>query len=401
MTKSPKSKVLSIVLTLFFGPIGLFYSTVTGGLIMTFCLSLTGYSTDFNKSPLSLGWIICIAWGVAAVDSYNAKIQGEILLAERRKKAKERSESANSEATTTANRSELLKQLEQILVLKEKGVLSDKEYENERVIIVGKLNDLKSQLTNDQSKTESKLSDLKNSSNQVKETINLYQPTKDDLNYLGWALIIVLLLTFGMVSFYNKEFILSKISLLYTTYQKSNNPIEGTFSNSLMSIEFVKDKAIMKTHGDYMQTIERVYEYSVDDGYVYIKEALVTERFKIIDSNTIESSDMIRLVRNRKLSWEEIEDVWTKECENILQEKFSKDKCKIICNCTFQKIKGKYPTTEEIQNVTHQKRTEIGEKFFDDCIKKLTKEDTQTNFEVEVPIPPTVIDENISPDDME
>lgn len=45
ITKSPKSTGIAILLTLLFGPIGLFYSTVLGGFIMTLLpVALAGIS---------------------------------------------------------------------------------------------------------------------------------------------------------------------------------------------------------------------------------------------------------------------------------------------------------------------------------------------------------------------
>lgn len=64
-----KSMILSLVLTFFFGPFGMFYSTVLGGLVMLVAYLVIGIPT--------LGWglavlhPIAMAWGAWAVHTHN------------------------------------------------------------------------------------------------------------------------------------------------------------------------------------------------------------------------------------------------------------------------------------------------------------------------------------------
>jgi hypothetical protein len=90
VVKSTKSVGLGILLTLLLGPIGLFYSTVWGGIIMTFgpvlliVLGFLGMSiqSEFMQLVASatliiyllLWWLICLVWSVIAVNQYNRKI---------------------------------------------------------------------------------------------------------------------------------------------------------------------------------------------------------------------------------------------------------------------------------------------------------------------------------------
>ncbi len=66
-----KSMVLSLVLTFFFGPFGMFYSTVLGGFVMLVAYLVVGIVT--------LGWGLAVlhpvamAWGAWAVHSYNER----------------------------------------------------------------------------------------------------------------------------------------------------------------------------------------------------------------------------------------------------------------------------------------------------------------------------------------
>jgi hypothetical protein len=93
VSKSTKSVGIAILLTLLFGPLGLFYASVTGGLIMTFTpillviLVLVGLFQD-NSLLLSWSfgllivfaatfWIINIIWAVVSVNNYNKEIAEE------------------------------------------------------------------------------------------------------------------------------------------------------------------------------------------------------------------------------------------------------------------------------------------------------------------------------------
>ena len=64
-----KSMVLSLVLTFFFGPFGMFYSTTLGALVMLVAYVVIGIPT--------LGWglavlhPIAMAWGAWATHEYN------------------------------------------------------------------------------------------------------------------------------------------------------------------------------------------------------------------------------------------------------------------------------------------------------------------------------------------
>ena len=93
VTKSPKSVGIAILLTLLFGPIGLFYASVFGGLIMTitplmlFLLVMVGLIRDnsllldWSLSLLIIFaltfWLINIIWAVISVNSYNQEIEEE------------------------------------------------------------------------------------------------------------------------------------------------------------------------------------------------------------------------------------------------------------------------------------------------------------------------------------
>jgi uncharacterized membrane protein YdbT with pleckstrin-like domain len=71
-TMPTKSVALSFILAFFFGPLGMLYSTVAGGLIMLMVSILVGCLT--LGSGLLITWPICIIWAMVAASSYNQNL---------------------------------------------------------------------------------------------------------------------------------------------------------------------------------------------------------------------------------------------------------------------------------------------------------------------------------------
>jgi TM2 domain-containing membrane protein YozV len=67
-----KSTGVALLLTFFFGPLGLFYSSVMGGVIM---LLVGGIIIVFTVGIGSiLVWPICMIWAVMATSSHNKRL---------------------------------------------------------------------------------------------------------------------------------------------------------------------------------------------------------------------------------------------------------------------------------------------------------------------------------------
>jgi len=66
-----KSTMVAVVLALFFGPLGMLYSTILGGVIM-FIISLVAgiFTLGFG---LLFTWPICVIWAALAADRQNKK----------------------------------------------------------------------------------------------------------------------------------------------------------------------------------------------------------------------------------------------------------------------------------------------------------------------------------------
>lgn len=72
VVQQPKSVLVSLILTFFFGPLGMIYSTVPGFVAMLLI--------NLIALPLTLGiaaavtWPICMIWGAVAASNHNARV---------------------------------------------------------------------------------------------------------------------------------------------------------------------------------------------------------------------------------------------------------------------------------------------------------------------------------------
>ncbi|MDA8959766.1 hypothetical protein N9F93_01010 [bacterium] len=72
IAKTEKSVGISLILTLLFGPLGMLYSTVMGGLVMIAVTILVGLFT-FGFGLVFL-WPVYLIWGALAASSHNQKL---------------------------------------------------------------------------------------------------------------------------------------------------------------------------------------------------------------------------------------------------------------------------------------------------------------------------------------
>ena len=69
---STKSTGVAIILTVLFGPLGMLYSTIWGGIIMGIVSLIVGIVT--LGIGLLITWPICVIWAAVAANSYNNKL---------------------------------------------------------------------------------------------------------------------------------------------------------------------------------------------------------------------------------------------------------------------------------------------------------------------------------------
>lgn len=76
-----RSAAAALILTIIFGPIGLFYSSLIGGLVMcAFALAGLG-SVVAVQSPLPMAtvWLACIVWAMISVRLYNHRLLKKLM----------------------------------------------------------------------------------------------------------------------------------------------------------------------------------------------------------------------------------------------------------------------------------------------------------------------------------
>ncbi len=115
--REKKSIVVTLLLTIIFGPIGLLYATIIGGIIMTapfliffFYLNDTMLAIGSTIVYLPFAWVISIIWGMIAVSIYNKRVekaQYQSIIAAINAPAKEK------QITTEATEKQMLKWLKE------------------------------------------------------------------------------------------------------------------------------------------------------------------------------------------------------------------------------------------------------------------------------------------------
>lgn len=67
-----KSMGMALALTFFFGPLGLLYASVAGGIIVFILTIIIGIIT-FGLGFI-VGWVVSMIWAAIAVNRHNAKV---------------------------------------------------------------------------------------------------------------------------------------------------------------------------------------------------------------------------------------------------------------------------------------------------------------------------------------
>jgi len=76
VSSGEKSMVASILLSLIFGPLGLLYASVTGGIVMLLISIVVAiFTLGFG---LLITFPICIIWAVVATNTYNENLRKKI-----------------------------------------------------------------------------------------------------------------------------------------------------------------------------------------------------------------------------------------------------------------------------------------------------------------------------------
>jgi hypothetical protein len=69
-----KSVGVAVLLAIFFGPLGMLYSTIVGAIVMFFVTLVVGIIS--LGLGLILCWPVCVVWAALAAQSHNRKMMG-------------------------------------------------------------------------------------------------------------------------------------------------------------------------------------------------------------------------------------------------------------------------------------------------------------------------------------
>lgn len=133
-----KSVAVAFLLAFLLGPLGLLYASVTGGILMIIVSAIVAVATMGLGLPVT--WLISIIWAVVA--AANSKTTSTTVVASSMSNSGALTSTPPLPSENSAGSSEkdsLLNQLTQLHALKEKGVLNQEIYEQQRQIIVAKL----------------------------------------------------------------------------------------------------------------------------------------------------------------------------------------------------------------------------------------------------------------------
>ena len=153
VTTQTKSKGIAALLVLLFGPIGLFYASFTGGLIMCFFSLLFVFAIflsavfDYHIIILFLSIcdLICFIWAIRAVVSYNNKLIAGAINYNQQAESFSNYTTIGNEKPISLNDSLkgninlLYQDLEKLKVLKEEKIISEEVYNNQSNAILSKI----------------------------------------------------------------------------------------------------------------------------------------------------------------------------------------------------------------------------------------------------------------------
>ena len=213
--RSVKSRGIAALLVFLFGPLGMFYSTITGALIMSFGVAPFIIWAVFKSSGLALillpfYFISCLIWAIQAVNFYNKKITKEAYN-NNKKMSKELIDSNSKSNYTQGERNELINDIKGLNVLYDTNVIDIHKYEKQKEILERKMYNLENGVVSEQSYQIQEVSQNKKS------------------NLLPILLVLIPILLFG-----------------YFLYDKETNSLKFEKISSIFSSQKSKEKEEIK-----------------------------------------------------------------------------------------------------------------------------------------------------------
>ena len=146
ITRPTKSRGIAALLVFFFWPIGMFYSTIAGALIMSFGVGPLLLWAIFKSSGLALillpfYFISCLVWAILAVNNHNRKIIREAS-DYNNKMSNQLIDSKIESKYSQQEKNELRNDLRRLKILYDTNVIDRNKYETQKDIMEKKIYDL-------------------------------------------------------------------------------------------------------------------------------------------------------------------------------------------------------------------------------------------------------------------
>ncbi|HEY5370633.1 MAG TPA: hypothetical protein VIJ75_16735 [Hanamia sp.] len=222
VTKQMKSRGIAALLVFLFWPIGMFYSTLSGALIMSFIIGpivlLVTLSSPFGIIVCPLFFIFCLIWAIRAVNSYNRKILKEATSYNKNAYGMPIKDNFSNEPIRNTTEQEIkdsYQDLERINSLRFSKVITDDQYIQQKENILNKIEKLRH--TNV----------LPDANSSYEHTTSYNRNSKPKL----WLWILILFLIF---------------SLLYVLYDSKTNSLKLDKITYLFSSQFPTESMALK-----------------------------------------------------------------------------------------------------------------------------------------------------------
>ena len=79
----PKNLAIAVILTLVFGPLGMFYATIPGGIVMgvinLLIMIISFLTLGIGSIFFLFTWPICLIWTILSVNAQNKRAMAELM----------------------------------------------------------------------------------------------------------------------------------------------------------------------------------------------------------------------------------------------------------------------------------------------------------------------------------
>lgn len=226
ITKPLKSKGIAALLVFLFWPIGLFYATIFGGIIMSFVigplvllLCLTGLGIIF----LPIYFLACLIWAILATNSYNRKLIAEAADSSKSSGKEDYNDSISIKFNEEKNRekSELYQDLYRINQLLITKIISEENHNKQKENILNQLKLIEDNETNNSPRNE---------------IITLKQKSNKNVLYWIISFLLIIILFFLLYDRKTNSIKFDRITSIFSTHSKDKEEIKTQLEKAYFNV---------------------------------------------------------------------------------------------------------------------------------------------------------------------